>query len=264
MSIVLANLSASGDEQTESCIEYNRNPMDVFNITLKRRPLGFTLSSGTGKTAAYVIKTDAKWRSSLPVNSKVLKINERHVEMFQFNSITDKIVKADLPLTLTFCHPEGLRGDEFPAHVIGSAVTDKEIESVITRERDPKHMFMIILRQRPFGFVLTPAIGGTQAYVTKKAIRWANLPLNSKLLKVNERVVEMLPINDINSLVDNTVLPLNLTFCEPDGLQKDEFADPDIPPPPGNIFQVQKQSSSPQGDCKWYRCLLLLCLFCPR
>jgi len=266
MSIALASLNNSPnlDKEIESCIIRKRGIMDVFNITMKRRPLGFKLTSGIGKTAAYVTETETQWNASLPVNSKLLKVSRRHVEMLQSDKIIDQIVNADLPFIMTFCRPEGLHEDEFPDPHAEILKLDKEkVSSIITRERDTNRLFMIILRTRPSGFFLTPGIGGSAAYVTKKAVRWDNIPLNSKLLKVNDRDVEKFLIHDILDLINNAPLPVNLTFCEPEGLYKDEFADPDAPPPPDNIFQVEKETSSDdENECKWWYCFLVPCVFC--
>jgi len=262
MSIPLAGLnnSPNRDKDIESCIIRKRGIMDVFNITIKRRPLGFKLISGISNTAAYVTETETKWKASLPVNSKLLKVNRCHVEMFHSGKIRDQIANADLPFMMTFCRPEGLHEDEFPDFGVEIVELDKEKETSITRERDPKHFFMIIVRTRPFGFVLAPAIGGSEAYVTEKAVRWANLPVNSKLLKVNDQDVEKYLIDDIQDLINNAVLPLNLTFCEPEGLYMDEFADPNAPPPPHDIFRIEKHTDDSKNiDWTWYYVFCVCC-----
>jgi len=259
MSIALANINNSPNHG----IIRKRGIMDVFNITVSKRPLGFTLSSGIRNTEAYVTGVETKWIARLPVNSKLLKVNRCHVETLHCDKITEQIVNADLPFIMSFCRPEGLHKDEFPDPSAKIVEQDNEKESSTTRKRDPKHLFMIILRALPTGFVLTPAIGGSGAYVTKKAVRWENIPLNSKLLKVNDRDVEKFLIDDIQDIIDNSALPFNLTFCEPEGLDKEEFADPNAPPPPADIFRVGKEtSSSNDNECKWYYCPLVFCFCC--
>jgi len=108
-------------EEEASCVMRERDPKHVFKIKLKKRPLGITLTSASDCTAAYVTETSARL-TYLPVNSKLLKVNGWHVEMWKIDDITDLIVNAGLPFTLTFCHPEGLYEDEFadPAPMVNT------------------------------------------------------------------------------------------------------------------------------------------------
>lgn len=205
------NNSPKYEDKSESYITGKRNPMNVFEISVKERPLGFTLTSHNVGTSAYVSKTHAKWRACLPVNCKLLKVNECDVEMLPIEKICDQIRNVDLPFTLTFCHPDGLYKDELP-----DAATVEE------RERDPKCLFMITLTTRPCGFVLTSGDDGTGVYVTESD--YAALPRNSKLLKSSERKVELFNLNDIQDIINNAELPLTLTFCHPEGLYDDEKA----------------------------------------
>jgi len=101
-------------------------------------------------------------------------------------------------------------------------------------ERDPKHIFTVKFKKKPLGIILTSARDGACAYVTdvdgkNKAVRKNNLPIGSKLLKVNEADVEMEQINDVTDLILDGLknLPMSLTFCHPDGLNDDEIPDPD-------------------------------------
>jgi len=96
-----------------------RDPKHIFEVTLKKRPLGIVLTSEPDGQAAYVTSTDGKKSKAvkgkkLPLNSKLLKVNGVHVENEQIISITDSIRQGakDLPLVLTFCHPDGLDEDE--------------------------------------------------------------------------------------------------------------------------------------------------------
>lgn len=98
-----------------------RDPKYIFDIKLKKRPLGIVLTSSMNGTCAYVTKVRKKKNKSirkgkLPKNSKLLKVNGTNIEMDDINKITELILKdlKRLPLTLTFCHPDGLRDDEIP------------------------------------------------------------------------------------------------------------------------------------------------------
>jgi len=48
------------------------------------------------------------------VKSKLLAVNHMYVETATINQITNKLVENldNMPLTLTFCHPDGLHSDE--------------------------------------------------------------------------------------------------------------------------------------------------------
>jgi len=100
--------------------------------------------------------------------------------------------------------------------------------------RDSKHVFSIKFKKKPLGIVLTSATDGTSAYVTEvnrkknKAVKNYNLPLNSKLLKLNGKDVELDQIDDITEVIVESMnnMPLELTFCHPDGLNENEIPDP--------------------------------------
>jgi len=110
---------------------------------------------------------------------------------------------------------------------------DKKVPPVV-RERDPKHVFTVTLKKRPLGIVLTSEPDGSAAYVTatngkkSKPVKGKKLPLNSKLLKVNGVHVENEQITSITDIIRQGAknLPLDLTFCHPDGLDEEEHADP--------------------------------------
>jgi len=98
-----------------------RDPKYIFDIKIKKHPLGIVLTSSKEGTCAYVTKVHKKKnkavrKGKLPKNSKLLKVNSIDIEMDDINKITGLIVKEvkSLPLTLTFCHPDGLRDDEIP------------------------------------------------------------------------------------------------------------------------------------------------------
>jgi len=96
-----------------------RDPKYIFDIKLKKQPLGIVLTSSKNGKCAYVTKVYKKKnkavrKGKLPQNSKLLKVNDANIEMDDINTITELILKEvkQLPLTLTFCHPDGLCDDE--------------------------------------------------------------------------------------------------------------------------------------------------------
>jgi len=101
-------------------------------------------------------------------------------------------------------------------------------------ERDPQHIFTITFKKKPLGISLTSSIKGFCAYVSEvngkknKAVKKNKLPLKSKLLKVNGKDVEMDKLDDIVAAMNEGLkkLPMELTFCHPDGLVAEETADP--------------------------------------
>lgn len=107
-----------------------------------------------------------------------------------------------------------------------------ENEVVKSPDRDPKHVFVINFTKLPLGIIITSQINGTCAYVTttdeEKNEAVKKLPLNSKLLQVNDQDVEMEKIKTITRLIIKyaKTLPLRLTFCHPSGLLSSEFPDP--------------------------------------
>jgi len=117
--------------------------------------------------------------------------------------------------------------------VQSTAEPEKEVP-VVTRQRDPKHIFTLTLKKRPLGIVLTSDPDGYAAYVTStngnknKVVGGDNLPVNSKLLKVNSIHVEDEAIICITDTIRDNLrrLPLDLTFCHPEGLDEDERPDP--------------------------------------
>jgi len=100
-------------------------------------------------------------------------------------------------------------------------------------ERDPKFIFSIKFGTKPLGIDITSSEYGTCAYVTdvdgkkNKAIENKKLPLNSKVIKVNDKTVENYKFQDILDLIHDGLetLPLVLTFCDPDGLEEEERPD---------------------------------------
>jgi len=96
-----------------------RDQKYIFDIELKKLPLGIVITSAKDGTSAYVTKVHKKKNKSLrkgklPLNSKLLKVNGTNIEKDGINKIIDSILKEvkHLPLTLTFCHPDGLRDYE--------------------------------------------------------------------------------------------------------------------------------------------------------
>jgi len=96
-----------------------RDPQHVFVIMFTELPFGMILTSQIDGTCAYVTATDEEKNKAvkkLPINSKLLQVNDQDVEMEEIPIITRLIIKnaKTLPLRLTFCHPSGLLGSEFP------------------------------------------------------------------------------------------------------------------------------------------------------
>jgi len=100
-------------------------------------------------------------------------------------------------------------------------------------KRDPKHIISIVFKTQPLGINFTSSVDGTSAYVTKvveesnEAIKDSKLPLDSKVLTINGTDVELSEFDDIIKLLVNglNTLPLELTFCHPDGLDQNEVPD---------------------------------------
>jgi len=104
---------------TDSGIFGKRHPKYIFQITFNSERLGITISSGTYCHSAYVTKVDGsrnKAVQEMPLNSKLLKCNGVDVESDNIDDIEKAIMagKKNLPLTLTFCHPDGLFENEYP------------------------------------------------------------------------------------------------------------------------------------------------------
>lgn len=97
-----------------------RDSKYIFSITFKKKPLGISLTSATDGTSGYVTAVNGKknkgvQKNTLPLNSKLLKVNGNYVEWDSIDDIMCKIIKAEnFPIELTFCHPEGLEKHEFP------------------------------------------------------------------------------------------------------------------------------------------------------
>lgn len=117
----------------------------------------------------------------------------------------------------------------------GEPEMKKEALSLQPIERDPKYIFSIKFKKKPFGIVLTSAEDGNGAYVTEvdgklnKAVKNNKLPLNSKLLKVNDKEMEFYIFDDITASIIGCMARSDavvITFCHPDGLNEDEFPDP--------------------------------------
>jgi len=126
---------------------------------------------------------------------------------------------------------EGSWEDSLQGQTEGKVESSQEQVPIV---RDSKHVFSIIFKKKPLGIVLTSAIDGTSAYVTEvdgkknKAVKNYKLPLNSKLLKLNGKDVELDQIDDITEAIVESMksMPLELTFCHPDGVNDNEFPDP--------------------------------------
>jgi len=96
-----------------------RDPKHVFDITFTKSPLGVKFTSSRSGKCVYVTETDGKVNqavndSKLPKDSKLLKINNIDVESQAINDTVILIRKEiqNLPMTMTFCHPDGLEEHE--------------------------------------------------------------------------------------------------------------------------------------------------------
>jgi len=126
---------------------------------------------------------------------------------------------------------EGSREDSLHGEL---EVKEKPLQEQVPIIRDPKHVFSIKFKKKPLGIVLTSANDGTSGYVTEvngkknKAVKNDKLPLNSKLLKLNGKDIELHQIDDITEVMVESMnsMPLELTFCHPDGLTANEVPDP--------------------------------------
>merc|ERR1719245_1552163 len=120
-----------------------------------------------------------------------------------------------------------------PEEYIANEEPEPEFVPREPRQRDPKHIFTVKFKKRPLGVILTSAPDGTCAYVTKtypkknKAVKPKKLPIGSKLLSVNGDACEEDKIDDITDRIMPLDPPIELTFCHPDGLEKDEYPDPE-------------------------------------
>jgi len=109
----------SDENSREPCKPRVRDPKHVFDITFTKSPLGVKFTSSRSGRCVYVTETDGKVNqavndSKLPKDSKLLKINNIDVESQAINdtvSLIRKEIKI-LPMTMTFCHPDGLDEDE--------------------------------------------------------------------------------------------------------------------------------------------------------
>lgn len=88
-----------------------RLPEHIYDVTFTQLPLGVVLTSDRHGRCAYVTGL-----SGPKNNSKLIEINGVCVELATIKTITEFIVKEAryLPITLTFCHPDGLKDDECP------------------------------------------------------------------------------------------------------------------------------------------------------
>jgi len=93
----------------------------IFDITFKQPHLGIVVNSGVDGYSAYVTDADTERNPmlkdvDLPKHSKVLKVNGDDVEMWTLQKMVDSIIKIkeNPPLTITFCHPDGLGENEVP------------------------------------------------------------------------------------------------------------------------------------------------------
>merc|ERR1719320_87389 len=95
-----------------------RDLKHIFEITFSKIPLGVIFTSSFYGTCAYVTGTDGEndevTDDNLPKDSKLLKINDCDVEWQTLDKTAQLLNKLmdDLPITMTFCHPNGLDEDE--------------------------------------------------------------------------------------------------------------------------------------------------------
>merc|ERR1719317_639764 len=109
------------------------------------------------------------------------------------------------------------------------------------RERDTKHYYEITFRSRPLHITLTSSQNNIDGYITsfekdcpivdiKK-----KLTLNSKVIKVNDVLVEGCEVTEIARHLSNESLPIKLVLAHPEGLEGDELPDLD----PETIVHMQ-------------------------
>jgi len=98
-----------------------REEKHIFKIAFTQPKLGIVLCSDINSNCAYVTIVDEEKNPmfkdvELPKYSKVLRVNGVDVEMSKFRRIVNCIKegKEHLPVTITFCHPDGLGEDEVP------------------------------------------------------------------------------------------------------------------------------------------------------
>jgi len=116
----------------------------------------------------------------------------------------------------------------------GPEMKDESTSSTTLIKRDPKHIFSVVFQTKPLGLILTPCKTCSSAYVTgvdgkmNTAVKGNKLPLYSKLLTVRGTDVELLEFKDILDLLQDNLrsMPLELTFCHPDGLDECEIPAP--------------------------------------
>jgi len=110
-------LPAEAKKEASSDLPLERDPKYVFTIIFNKSPLGIILTSNNNGICAYVTGVDAEKNEALmdnklPLNSKLLKLNDSHVELDNIDTILEKIMAKKMPIELTFCHPDGLNDDE--------------------------------------------------------------------------------------------------------------------------------------------------------
>jgi len=98
-----------------------REEKHIFTLTFRQPELGLVVNSDDDSNCAYVTVVDEDKNPmlkdvELPKHSKVLQVNGVDVEILTFPKIVDSIKegKKHLPLTITFCHPDGLGENEVP------------------------------------------------------------------------------------------------------------------------------------------------------
>jgi len=106
------------DETPKSPYPSERNPKYLIHLTFWKKPLGVVLTSDIEGNCAYVTEVDEEVnneaRSELPVSSKLVRVNGKNVESVTMDDIKEMIFESleTFPLSLTFCHPDGLGIDE--------------------------------------------------------------------------------------------------------------------------------------------------------
>jgi len=230
-----------------------RDQKHIFEITFSRIPLGVIFTSSTDGTCTYVTGTDGNndevSDKNLPTNSKVLKVNDVDVELQTLEDTTEllKLLMKELPITITFCLPDGLDEDErqdpdplFDYTKVEIAEDCQDLAEVQGEAspikgpvRDEEYVFDIIFTNRPLGIVVNCGKDAVCAYVTvanqlkNPDLKDGKLPMFSKVLRVNGIEVEMLELDKIVEIMsrESKKPALTITFCHPDGLGPDEVPD---------------------------------------
>jgi len=96
-------------------------------------------------------------------------------------------------------------------------------------ERDPKFYYKVTFLARPRHIHMTSSVDNTDCYITKfkpecpiQDVEKKKLTLNSKLIKINDILVEGCDIDVIGNYLETEKLPMKVLLAHPEGLNPDE------------------------------------------